>query len=221
MNITNDIVTSYINRHYEPLNDELGALRAMGEADRVPIILKETEQCLSFLLALKQPGRILEIGTAIGYSSIYFAHRCPQAEIYTIEKDETAVQAARHNIAAFGLEPRIHSCFGDGQEQIEKLRDAGIDGFDFVFIDAAKSHYKRFLDAALSVCRKDALIVSDNILQKGMTVSDQYDPQKKHKTNIKKMREYVDYICSSRELETSLLSTGDGLAVSIFRGEHG
>lgn len=221
MNITNDIVTSYINGYYKAASQELEALRAVGEADRVPIILKETEQCLSFLLALKQPRRILEIGTAIGYSSIYFAHRCPQAEIYTIEKDETAIQAARHNIAAFGLEARIHSCFGDGQEQVEKLRDAGIDGFDFVFIDAAKSHYKRFLDAALSVCSENALIVSDNILQKGMTVSDQYDPQKKHKTNIKKMREYVDYICSSRELETSLLSTGDGLAVSIFRGENG
>lgn len=221
MNITNDLVTEYLNRFYSPLSEELGALRAMGEADRVPIILKETEQCLSFLLALKQPRKILEIGTAIGYSSIFFAHRCPEAEIYTVEKDEAAYQAAKHNVAAFRLTDRIHCFLGDGQEQVEKLRDRGADGFDFVFIDAAKSHYKRFLETALSVCARDALIVSDNILQKAMTVSDQYDPQKKHKTNVKKMREYVDYICRSRELETSLLSTGDGLAVSIFRGEHG
>lgn len=221
MNITNDIVTSYINSYYRPLNAQLETLREMGEADYVPVILKETEQCLNFLLALKQPEKILEIGTAIGYSAIYFAQSCPQAEIYTIEKDENMMQAARHNIAAFGLESRIHSRLGDGQEQVEKLRDEGLTDVDFVFIDAAKSHYRRFLDAALSVCRKDALIVSDNILQRGTTVSDQYDPQRKHKTNVKRMREYVDYICSSREFETSLLSTGDGLAVSVFRGEHG
>lgn len=221
MNITNDLVTEYICGYYQPLNDQLAELRSMGERDHVPIILKETEQYLNILLALKRPIRILEIGTAIGYSAIYFAYKCPQAEIYTIEKDETAFHAARHNIAALGLDERIHSYLGDGQEQVEKLRDIGIKGFDFVFIDAAKSHYRRFLEAALSVCLKDAVIVSDNILQRAMTVSDQYDPQKKHKTNVKKMRDYVDYICRSRELETSLMSTGDGLAVSIFRGEHG
>ena len=74
-----------------------------------------------------------------------------------------------------------------------------------MFIDAAKSHYKRFLDAALSVCRENALIVSDNILQRAMTASDEYDTNGKHRTNIKKMREYVDYICYDRTLDTSLM----------------
>ncbi|MGN0659814.1 MAG: O-methyltransferase [Emergencia sp.] len=221
MNITNDLVTEYIQGYYRPLTRELAELREIGERDRVPIILKETEMVLDLLLSLKKPRRILEIGTAIGYSSLYFALKCPDAEIYTIEKDEIAVYAARANIDAFGMEKRIHSLLGDGQEQTQKLADSGICGFDFVFIDAAKSHYRRFLDAALDVCSDGALIVSDNILQKAMTVSDSYDPQNRHKTNIRKMREYVDCITCSRELQTSLMSVGDGLAVSIYRGENG
>lgn len=218
MNITNDLVTEYINHRYQPVSDRLDQLRQLGEQDNVPIILKETETFLNMVLALKRPQKILEVGTAIGYSSLYFAERCQKAEIYTIEKNEYAVNSARHNIAAAGLEHRIHSLFGDGQEQIEKLRDQGVDGFDFVFIDAAKSHYKRFFDAAITICEKNALIVSDNILQRAMTASDKYDTNGKHRTNIKKMREYVDYIVNDRTLDTSLMSIGDGIAVSIYRG---
>ncbi len=221
MNITNDIVTEYLTGFYRPVNEDLSALRQMGEKDRVPIILRETEMYLNTLLPLVKPKKILEIGTAIGYSALYYAAMCPAAEIYTIEKDETALYAAKHNISLAGKEGQIHTLFGDGQEQIDKLRDQGISGFDFVFIDAAKSHYKRFLDAALSVCREGAVIVSDNILQKAMTASDVYDPQNKHKTNIRKMREYLNYITSDNTLQTSLLSVGDGLAVTIYRGEHG
>lgn len=221
INITNDLVTEYINEYYRPDNQQLAELREMGERDNVPIIQKETESFLNTILALKKPKKILEVGTAIGYSAVYFATVCRDAEVYTIEKNEYAVISARHNIEAAGLKDRVHSLFGDGQEQIEKLRDNGINGFDFVFIDAAKSHYKRFLDAALSVCESNALIVSDNILQRGMTVSDTFDPHGKHKTNIKKMREYVDYLCNDRTLNTSLMSIGDGIAVSLYRGENG
>lgn len=218
MNITNDLITEYINGFYRPVNDSLAALREIGERDRVPIILKETEVFLTSVLALKRPVKILEIGTAIGYSSLYFTAVCPDAEVYTIEKDEAAFEAAKHNIKAAGKEDRIHCYIGDGQEQIEKIAENGIRDFDFIFIDAAKSHYKRFLEAALTVAAPEALIVSDNILQKGMTASEDYDTYKKHKTNIRKMREYVEYISNSRELNTSLMSIGDGVAVSIYRG---
>lgn len=220
MNITNDLVTEYLNGFYRPVSEELALLRRIGEKDGVPIILKETETCLNLLLTLHHPSKILEVGTAIGYSALYYAERCPDAEIFTIEKDEAAFQAAKHNIDAAGKSSQIHCLLGDGQEQIEKLRDQGTNEFDFIFIDAAKSHYRRFLDAALTVSREGALIVSDNILQKAMTCSDTYDTQKKHKTNIRKMREYVDYISREPSLETSLLAVGDGLAVTVYRGEH-
>lgn len=217
MNITNDIVTAYINGYYKPLNENLEELRLTGEKDRVPIILKETEMFLGTLLELKQPKKILEIGTAIGYSAIYFATKCPSCEVYTIEKDEMAYQAAKTNIETFGLSQRIHQFLGDGEEQIDKIKDMGIMDFDFVFIDAAKSHYKRFLESSLNVALDNTLVVSDNILQKAMTASDIYDEARKHKTNIRKMREYVEFICHDPELSTSLLSVGDGLALSIYR----
>lgn len=221
MNITNESVTEYLNSYYKPVNNKLSVLRELGEKDRIPIILKDTEDFLRILLRIKNPVKILEIGTAIGYSAVFFASICPQADIYTIEKDEYAFNAAKHNIKQLSLDDRIHQIFGDGEEQIDKLRDRGIHGFDFVFIDAAKSHYKRFFTAALSVCTKDAVIVSDNILQKGMTASERYDPKGKHKTSIKKMREYVEYITSNADFDTSLEAIGDGVAVTIYRGEHG
>jgi len=221
MNITNDLVTEYLNRYYRPACDDLAKLRRTAEADRVPIILPETEIYLNSLLLILRPEKILEIGTAIGYSALYFAYRCPQAQIYTIEKDETAVCAARHNFRISGKEEQIRCFLGDGQEQIEKLRDNGVCDFDFIFIDGAKSHYRRFLDAALSISKPGTIIVSDNILQKAMTVSDTYDSGHKHKTNIKKMRQYIDYICSAPELTTSLLSVGDGIAVTMYRGKNG
>ena len=219
-NITNDKVTEYICQYYHPVDEELAHLREIGERDNVPIILKETELILTTLLNLKKPAKILEIGTAIGYSSIYFATMCPEAEIYTIEKNEQMLQAARHNIKEAGLEHRIHSLYGDGQEQIDKLRDQGICDFDFVFIDAAKSHYRRFFDAALSVSTPDAILVSDNVLQRGMTVADEYDTHGKHKTNSRNMREFVEYICNDPSMHTSLMSIGDGLAISTLRGDY-
>lgn len=219
-NITNDKVTEYICQYYHPENGELAHLREIGERDNVPIILKETEMILTTLLNLKKPTKILEIGTAIGYSSIYFATMCPEAEIYTIEKNEQMLQAARHNIKEAGLDNRIHSLYGDGQEQIDKLRDQGICDFDFVFIDAAKSHYRRFFDAALSVSTPDAILVSDNVLQRGMTVADEYDTHGKHKTNSRNMREFVEYICNDPSMHTSLMSIGDGLAISTLRGDY-
>lgn len=216
-NITNDLVDNYIWEYYRPINESLGELRKIGETDHVPIIQKDTEMVLTSYLKLKKPKKILEIGTAIGYSGIYFAAVCPDAEIYTIEKDETMLQAARHNFEVSGMQDRITSLFGDGQEQIEKLKTQGIDGFDFVFIDAAKSHYKRFLEAALTVAADEALIISDNILMKGMTASDEFDTFRKHKTNIRKMREYVEFICNQKDLDTSLLTVGDGLAVTFYK----
>lgn len=216
--ITNPVITEYLLTGYKPLNAKLEALRAIGEEGRVPIILPETEMLLKTLLELKEPARILEIGTAIGYSALFFAELLPGARVFTIEKDEYAYNAARHNIEAAGLSDRITVLAGDGQEQAERLSDSGEGDFDFVFIDAAKSHYRRFLDAALKICVPGALIVSDNILQRGMTASDEYDVNGKHKTNIKRMREYVEFITNCPYLSTSLLSTGDGVAVSIYRG---
>ncbi len=220
MNITNDLVTEYIQSFYKPSSNQLEELRKEAEVNKVPIILKETEDFLKTILLYRQPKNILEIGAAVGYSSSFFATICPDAKIVTIEKDEDVYKKAIDNINKLGFSDRITVKQGDAEEVTYNLKEEGFGPFDLIFIDAAKSHYKRFLDAALTNCANNGLIVSDNVLLKARTASDIYDPRGKHKTNIRKMREYVEYIFNHHQLETSLVSCGDGLSLSIFRGEN-
>lgn len=217
IDIVNSEIQAFLNQSYLPLDEEMETFRKIGENDNVPIILKETEELLATLLELKKPKKILEIGTAIGYSACFFAKFCSEAEIYTIEHDEFAYTAAIRNIKKAGVEDRVHTYFGDGQEQIEKIRDQGINGFDFVFIDASKSSYKRFMESSIEVSETGAVIVSDNILIHGLTVFEEIDPKKKHRTHRKKMREYLEFITHDKRLSTTLMALGDGVAVSILR----
>ena len=149
-NITNDIVTDYINGFYKPLTDDLAELRRKSEEERVPIILKETESFLKTFLGITAPKRILEIGCAVGYSAMFFAE-LTGAEIFTVEKDHEMFLTAQENIKKYGYSKLVTVLEGDGQEAAEVLHEQGIEPFDFVFIDAAKSHYKRFLEGCLQL----------------------------------------------------------------------
>ena len=215
-NITNDIVTEYINRFYEPVSDELGMLRLESEAEKVPIILKETESFLRTFLSITKPKRILEIGCAVGYSAMFFA-AVTGAEVVTVEKDHEMAEKAVENIKRLGYEESIRIIEADGEEGVNLLYEQGEAPFDVVFIDAAKSHYKRFLEASWKLCREGTVVISDNVLFKGRIASDIYDPTGKHKTNIKKMREYVDFITSDPRLETTIIACGDGISLSKIK----
>lgn len=183
-NITNGDVTNYINGFYKPLNQQMEALRKSAEENHIPIILKETESFLEFVVKATAPRRILEIGTAVGYSAAFFA--CLGADVVTVEKSEEMAGIAAGNIKRLGLEEKVTILTGDGEEAIRQNMKKG-DLFDMVFIDAAKSHYKRFLDASLPFCHENTLIVSDNVLLKGATASDSLDIKGRFKTNIKRM----------------------------------
>ena len=234
-NITNDIVTDYINEFYRPLSPELGVLRGAAEADGVPIILKETEAFLRTFVGILKPKRILEIGTAVGYSAAFFNKACG-AEVVTIEKNPEMAAVAWMNLKKLGCEDSIEILRGDGEtaiQSLKELKNAGIADpfaptarkksaepekeFDFLFIDAAKSHYKRFLDAALPLMSKNAVIVCDNVLFQGKTASDIYDQLGKHRTNIRHMREFLDYISTDERFETSIIAVGDGLSITYLK----
>ena len=214
--ITNDIVTEYINSFYEPVSDELGRLRLESEAEKVPIILRETESFLRTFLSIMHPERILEIGCAVGYSAMFFS-AVSGAEVVTIEKDPEMAAKASANIKRLCFEDKIRIIEGDGEEGIDGLFEQGEAPFDIVFIDAAKSHYKRFLEASWKLCRPGTIVISDNVLFKARIASDIYDPTGKHKTNIKKMREYVEFITSDPRLETTIIACGDGISVSKIK----
>ena len=216
MNITNKVVTEYINGFYKERTTALCELRKEAEANHVPIILRDTEDLLESLVLLKKPTKILEIGAAVGYSSSFFTSLDENIKVTTIEADEKTYETAKANIKKIGYEDRITLLFGDAREVLEKLAENNDNDYDLVFIDAAKSHYKAFWDLSMPIVKDDALVICDNILMKGMTASDEFDVKKKYKTSIRKMRDFLDYINSLEYAKTTTLSVGDGITISIL-----
>ena len=213
MNITNEKITEYINGFYRPLSKELSELRESAEKDRVPVILRDTEGLIISLLKTVKPKRLLEIGTAVGYSASCFAAAAERLEITSLESDPAMYNAAIKNIAALGFSERVNVIAGDARVTMRSLTA----GYDIVFIDAAKGQYRVFWDSAIPLCKNGSIIVSDNVLMKGCAASDEYDPTGRFKTAIRKMREYLDYICSLDYADSVVLTVGDGVAISIIK----
>lgn len=215
MNITNDKVTEYLDSYYQPLDEELAAFRARNEENGVPLILRETESYLAMMLKILKPRHILEIGTAYGYSAIFFARSCPDARITTIDRGQRMIPIATKNFEEWPEGERIDFRTGDAREILDDMifnKDKD-DLYDFVFIDAGKSHYKEFFDRAEQLCAPGTVIVCDNILMRGWIVDRSYEGGKRHRTNIKYMKQFIEYINEREDLTVSMLSSGDGLAV--------
>lgn len=241
--ITNPKILEFMDSYHSSLNQDMAAWRAEAEAENIPIILKETEDLLAVVLSLKKPKRILEVGTAVGYSACFFAQVCHQAKLVTIEIEQERVDQARREISKRGLEDRIQVIHGDASQVISLFCDQweedmsregqgltqGLDqeqeeagdpsaedfphyGFDLLFLDAAKSHYDEFMHEAMPILADDALIICDNILQGGMTADESYDPKKRHRTSIRRMRTFMDSLCQRQDLEVRFTAAGDGLA---------
>ncbi len=231
MNITNNIITSFIDTLYKNDNKDLQELREFAERKHVPIILRDTEGLLLKLLKIKKPQRILEIGAAVGYSACCFAECC-DCHVISIESNAETFEIARNNIENMGFADRVEVRFGDARDVLMQMSneactqkaagndtedtDADTLGFDAVFIDAAKSHYKAFWDLALPLCNDEAMIICDNVLMKGMTASDEYDTGKRYKTSIRRMREFISYITDLPYADTCILPVGDGISISVI-----
>lgn len=223
-NIINDKITSYLHSLYKPLNSDLQRLRQDAEEKQIPIILKETESYIYNIVKIKKPKRILEIGTAVGYASIFLATALPEAEIVTLEINDRMYRKAVENIERFGLSDRIQIRLGNASESLielaDEIKNVESEGFDLVFIDAAKSYYKDFWEGSIPLCRKGAIIISDNVLLKARTVSDEYITDRRQKTNVRRMRQYIDFIMKLNIADTAILTIGDGIAVSILNDEN-
>lgn len=214
----------FVDSHHKAVDEDLAELRRSNENEDVPLIFTETEEILGLLTGLTHPRRILEIGTAHGYSSLFFAKKLPDAHITTIERNPVMVEAARAEFASRKEGERINFRVGDAQEILDELvsRFAESDEsekFDFVFIDAAKSHYREFFEAAEKICTKDALIVCDNILLKGWIVEAEGKDARRHRTSIKYMKMFLEYLRQRDDLEVSILTGADGLAIIRFINE--
>ena len=213
MNITNEIISAYIDNLYVNENSKLEELREFAESRRVPIILKDTEKLLKVIMKLKEPARVLEIGTAVGYSSCVFADCCG-CTVITIESDEDSAKAARSNIENLGFGDLVEVKEGDARDVLLSLENE--DKFDILFIDAAKSHYREFWDLAMPLMNDESMVICDNVLMKGMTASDEYDERGRYKTSISRMREFIEYINGLDYADTAVLPVGDGVSISLI-----
>ena len=177
--------------------------------EHIPIIMDDTLEVIARILSDKRPDKILEIGTAVGYSAICFSkYLSKNGRIDTIERDEQRVIDAKKNIKDMNLEDKIHIYEGDAVEILPTVQEK----YDMVFIDAAKGKYPFFLQQAIRMLNKDGIIFADNILYKGYVMSD-YNKHKQ-RTAVRNLREYIKEITENPNFETEILEVGDGLAVS-------
>jgi len=191
----------------------LQRLEKEAEEEAIPIIQLAGASLLRLLCALLQPRSILELGTAIGYSAIHLAEAAQEARIVTIEIDEARAARAEGNIREAGVAKRIELIRGDALDHLPRLSEP----FDLIFIDAAKGKYGQFLDEAVRLCRSGGIIVTDNILFRGLVARPPEEVDRRHRSTVRRIREYNELLQRHPELTTTFLAIGDGMAVSIKR----
>ena len=179
--------------------------------EHIPIIMDDTLEVVGKILEDKKPERILEIGTAVGYSAIMFSkYLTENGYIDTIERDEERIKEAKENVKDLNLEEKIHIFEGDAIEILPTLKGP----YDVVFIDAAKGKYPIFLSEALRMLGNNGIIVADNVLYKGYVMSD-YNKHKQ-RTAVRGLREFLKELNENENLTTQILEVGDGLATVSY-----
>lgn len=180
--------------------------------DYVPIIRKESRNLLRVLLKIKKPGAVLEVGTAIGFSTVLMGECLPEnSHITTIEKYEKRIPIARENFRRAGMEKKISLLEGDAADVLKGLEGS----YDFIFMDAAKGQYIHFLPEVLRLLAPGGILVSDNVLQDGDVVESRYAVVRRNRTIHSRMREYLWTLKHMDGLETIVLPIGDGMTVSV------
>jgi len=213
--IVNERIVDYINSLDKGNSPVCNAIEKEALADGVPIIRKEMGNLLKVLLLLKQPQKIIEVGTAVGYSSILMSENMPQnCRITTIENYEKRIPVAKNNFKRAGKEEVITLLEGDAMDILKEL-----DGtYDFIFMDAAKGQYINFLPELLRLMPAGGLLISDNVLQEGDIVESRYGVTRRNRTIHTRMREYIYTLTHAEQLETSIVPIGDGITLSVKKG---
>lgn len=188
----------------------LNRIKDYANKNNVPIIFPEVEQFIRVLLKISNVKNILEIGSAIGYSSLVMAESTPSnVRITTIEKGKDMYKIAKENINQSKYKDKVKIIEGDARDVIPELEEK----YDFIFLDAAKGHYLEFFNDCTKKLNDEGIIVSDNVLYKGMIASDELVIRRK-KTIVKRMRNYLEYISDLDGYITSVLPLGDGVSIT-------
>ena len=209
--IVSDRMTTFINS-LDPGNPEyLDRLEEEAIADFVPIIRKDMQAFLKFMMRLCKPRNILEVGTAVGFSSLLMSEYAPEAHITTIENYEKRIPIARDNIAKAGKSASIDLIPGDATEILPTLTDT----YDFIFMDAAKGQYINFLPEIMRLLSKGGILVSDNVLQDGDIIESRFAVVRRDRTIHTRMREYLYTLKHMVGVSTVILPVGDGITVTV------
>jgi predicted O-methyltransferase YrrM len=181
----------------------------------VPIMEPAGIETMLQILRIKSPDTVLEVGTAIGYSALRMAYALPEAKIVTIERDKDRLDRAHAYITAAGKEAQIVTIFGDALETGAQAGELG--PYDVVFIDAAKGQYKRFFEMYASMLRPGGIVITDNVLFKGLVAEQQEIDKKRIRNLVSKIDEYNRWLTSHPDYDTVILPVGDGVAISVLR----
>lgn len=209
--VVDERLVTYINSLDRGNTEILDTIEREALDSYVPIIRKEMQSFLKLLLAMQKPKRILEVGTAVGFSAILMAEYNPYpCEIVTIENYEKRIPIARENFVRAGKENQITLIEGDATVVLKALEEP----FDMIFMDAAKGQYINFMPDILRLLKKDGVLVSDNVLQDGDIIESHFVVTRRNRTIHKRMREYLYELTHRDDLVTAVLPIGDGITVS-------
>lgn len=212
--IVDERMVTYIRSLEVPESAVIEAIEQEALRDRVPIIRKEMQSFLKVLLMIKRPMRILEVGAAVGFSSILMSEYMPEGgHITTIENYDKRIPIARANFKRAGKEEQIDLIEGDALEVMH-----GLEGpYDLIFVDAAKGQYIHYLPEVMRLLGIDGVLVSDNVLQEGDIIESRFAVERRNRTIHSRMREYLYELKHHDQLQTSIIPLGDGVALSVKR----
>lgn len=210
--IVNERMTTFINSLDAGNTPLLEAIEREAVEAHIPVIRKEMQSFLRVLLLMQRPLNILEVGTAVGFSTLLFCEYAPEgAKITTIEKYEKRIPVARENFRRAGKEEQILLLEGDAADILKRLPGE----YDLIFMDAAKGQYIHFLPEVMRLLQRGGILISDNVLQDGDLIESRFAVERRNRTIYKRMREYLYCLKHDERLETSILPLGDGVTLSV------
>ncbi len=212
-NIEEIRVSDFINSLSGEIDKDIRELKEYAIEHDVPIIRDETKDFIRMILSMKKVENVLEIGTAIGYSTLVIHKLCKDAKIVTIEDYGERIKIAKSNIDKYFDKSKIELIENDAGIYLKENKEREI--FDFVFLDAAKGQYINWLNDIKRLMKKDAILIADNIFKDGEILESKFLIKKRDRTIHKRMREFLHTITRDEELNTYIYSIGDGLSVSI------
>lgn len=214
--IVDERITDYMNSLVQELPPYLRELEKTALMESIPIIRKETQTFLKVLISMKQPKRILEVGTAVGFSSLFMSEYMPEGcSITTIEKMPLRLEKAKKNFMEANLGEKVTLLEGDALIILSNLAISEPFAFDFIFMDAAKAQYMNFLPEVMKLLPIGGVLITDNVLQDGTVAESRYSITRRDRTIHSRMREYLFTLTHMEEMETSIVPVGDGVTVSV------